>query len=65
MFDLIKKSLTFTEKPFDSTLFHYETGNKGHDGQGVFFGYLTAFLASMQTFPPRSSPGLCPLFYMS
>ena len=69
MFDLIKKSLTFTEKPFDSTLFHYETGNKGHDGQGDFFGYLTDFLACMQTFrpplPPRSSPGLCPLFYMS
>ena len=47
MFDLIKKSLTFTEKPGDSTLFHYETGNKGHDGQGDFFGYLTDFLACM------------------
>ena len=50
MFDLIKKSLTFAEKTFDTSLFLYETGNNGHDGQGDFFGYLTDFLACMQTF---------------
>ena len=47
MFDLIKKSLTLTEKTFDTSLFLYETGNNGHDGQGDFFGYLTDFLACM------------------
>ena len=51
MFDLIKKSLTLTEKTFDTSLFLYETGNNRHDGQGDFFGYLTDFLACMQTFP--------------
>ena len=58
MFDLIKKkSLTFTEKTFDTSLFLYETGNKGHDGQGDFFGYLKDFLACMQTFlPPPPDP---------
>ena len=69
MFDLIKKSLTLTEKTFDTSLFLYETGNNGHDGQGDFFGYLTDFLACMQTFPPSppppSIPGLSPLLYMS
>lgn len=54
MFDL--KSLTFTEKTFDTSLFLYETGDKRHDGQDDFFSYFTDCFSLYADIPPPPNP---------